>query len=297
MRHIDLFSGIGGFALAASWVWGDEHEIVTFCEKEEFPRKVLKKHWPDVPCVKDIHNFKGDDYGAVDLITGGFPCQPFSVAGKQRGAEDDRYLWPETLRVLQENKPRWFIGENVPGIINMALDDVLSSLESEGYETETLIIPACAVNAPHRRNRVWIVAYSTRECSHGGRNAGKARRNEFADSRSDVADTESIRLQRHRASRVKKSNSRQPQTQLKGRFSFMGDSECVGLDRKPWRRPGAQLADGCGWSIEPAVGRVANGIPGRMDRLRGLGNAIVPQVAAVIMTGIKEVEEVMPVED
>lgn len=161
MRHLDLFSGIGGFSLAASWVW-DDLEIVSFCEQDKFCQKVLKKHWPDVPIFDDIYTLKGDQFGAVDIITGGFPCQPFSVAGKQRGSEDDRYLWPEMLRVIKEAKPRWVVGENVTGIINLALDDVLASLENIGYETQAFIIPACGVDAPHRRDRVWIVAHSER---------------------------------------------------------------------------------------------------------------------------------------
>ena len=124
MRHIDLFSGIGGFALAASWVW-PSHDIVTFCEKDAYCQKVLKKHWPDVPICDDIFKMNGADYGPIDLITGGFPCQPFSCAGKQRGASDDRFLWPEMLRIIREAQPTWVVGENVPGIIGMALDQVL----------------------------------------------------------------------------------------------------------------------------------------------------------------------------
>jgi len=272
MRHMDLFSGIGGFALAASWVWGDEHEIVTFCEKEEFPRKVLKKHWPDVPCVEDIHNLRGDDFGTVDLITGGFPCQPFSVAGKQRGKEDDRYLWPETLRIIQESKPRWFIGENVAGIINLALDDVLASLESSGYSTETFIIPACAVDAPHKRNRVWIVANAIGD--------------QYRQSQSrSFGETEKLQ-EFYRA-----SNS--PTGEPCGTNPIWGTRDHNVGHRESWRRARAQLADGCQWAVEPAVGRVANGVSGRVDRLRGLGNAIVPQVAAVIMSGIKDVDRVL----
>ena len=159
MRHLDLFSGIGGFALAASWVW-PEHEVVAFCEQDQFCQKVLSKHWPDVPVNTDIHTLRGDEFGSIDLVSGGFPCQPYSVAGKRRGAEDDRALWPEMLRIIKEAKPTWVLGENVAGIIKMELDKVLSDLESIGYETRAFVIPACAVNAPHRRDRVWVVAYS-----------------------------------------------------------------------------------------------------------------------------------------
>lgn len=161
MRHLELFSGIGGFALAASWVWGKEHEIHSFVEIDPFCQKVLKKHWPNVPIVSDIKEYRHDGT-TIDLLTGGFPCQPFSVAGKQRGTEDDRWRWPEMFKVISEVKPRWIIGENVAGIVKMELDNCISDLEAEGYECQPFIIPACAVDAPHRRDRVWIVAYSTR---------------------------------------------------------------------------------------------------------------------------------------
>jgi DNA-cytosine methyltransferase len=153
--HLDLFSGIGGFALAAKW---NGFRTVGFCDNEPYAQAVLKKHWPDVAIHSDIREVRGDLYAGVTLLTGGFPCQPFSCAGKQRGKEDDRYLWPEMLRVIREAQPRWIIGENVAGIVNMALDQVHTDLEAEGYEVESIIIPACGVDAPHRRNRVWIMA-------------------------------------------------------------------------------------------------------------------------------------------
>ena len=156
ITHIDLFSGIGGFALAADWTWGKENVNHIFCEIEPFAQKVLKKHWPDAPIHSDIKEFKYD--GATPLIlTGGFPCQPFSVAGKQRGAEDDRALWPEMLRVIQETRPDWIIGENVSGFVKMGLDGCISDLEGLGYDVQPMVIPACAVGAKHRRDRVWII--------------------------------------------------------------------------------------------------------------------------------------------
>jgi DNA (cytosine-5)-methyltransferase 1 len=158
MRVLDLFSGIGGFSLGLERAG---MRTVAFCEVDKFCQQVLKKHWPDVPIHDDITQLDGKQYaGAIDLVCGGFPCQPFSVAGKQKGKNDNRYLWPEMLRIVSEAKPTWFIGENVPGIINMALEQVCVDLEAQGYEVQTLIIPACAVDAPHRRNRIWIVAYS-----------------------------------------------------------------------------------------------------------------------------------------
>lgn len=152
-----LFSGIGAmdYGLQRAGM-----KIAWQVEINDFCRAVLEKHWPDVPKYKDIREVKPDELEPVDLICGGFPCQPFSAAGKRRGTADDRYLWPEMFRVIKALRPRWVLGENVAGIVNLALDTVLSDLESEGYETATFIIPACAVGAPHRRDRVWIVAYS-----------------------------------------------------------------------------------------------------------------------------------------
>ena len=163
ITHLSLFSGIGGLDLAAEWAG---IHTVGQCEWAEYPAKVLEKHWPDVPRWKDIRTLTGDDFyertgrRTVDIISGGFPCQPFSVAGKQRGKEDDRYLWPEMVRVIKELRPTWVVGENVAGIIKMALSDILYELEACGYRTRTFLIPACAVGARHRRYRVAIVGYS-----------------------------------------------------------------------------------------------------------------------------------------
>ena len=156
MNVLDLFSGIGGFSLGLERAG---MKTIAFCEIEEFTRKVLHKHWPNVPIFEDIRKLHGSDITEpVDLICGGYPCQPFSCAGKRQGQADDRHLWPEMFRLIREIRPNWVIAENVAGHVNMGLDSVLSDLESEGYETTTFIIPACAVNAPHRRDRVWIIA-------------------------------------------------------------------------------------------------------------------------------------------
>ncbi|GAI01857.1 unnamed protein product, partial [marine sediment metagenome] len=128
---------------------------------DEYCQKVLRKHWPDVPIIGDIKDVKGEEYrGAATLITGGFPCQPVSVAGKRKGKADDRWLWPEMFRVIKDVKPPWVVGENVDGIIRLGLEDVLVDLEGEGYEVRVFNIPACGVYAPHRRYRVFIVANS-----------------------------------------------------------------------------------------------------------------------------------------
>lgn len=162
MTHGSLFSGIGGFDLAAEWMgW----ENVFHCEISEFPRKILKHHFPNSICYEDI---KKTDFtkhkGEIDVISGGFPCQPYSNAGKRRGKEDDRHLWPEMLRVIREVQPRFVLGENVSGLLTwnngMVFHEIITDLENEGYETQAFVIPACAANAPHRRDRIWFVAYS-----------------------------------------------------------------------------------------------------------------------------------------
>ncbi len=163
MTHASLFSGIGGFDLAAEW---SGFTNIFNCEWEEFPRKVLKHHFPNAEQYEDIHDFDATNYnGRIDILSGGFPCQPFSVAGQRKGSEDERYLWKEMLRVIGECKPRWVVGENVRGLCNwsngLVFEEVCSDLEAIGYSVQSFIIPACAVNAPHRRDRVWIVAQNT----------------------------------------------------------------------------------------------------------------------------------------
>lgn len=284
MRHLDLFSGIGGFALAASWVWGADHEIVSFCEIEDYPQRVLKKHWPDVPCHGDIKTIKGDSFGTVDLITGGFPCQPFSVAGKQGGSSDDRHLWPEMFRVIQEARPTWIIGENVAGLVNMVeFEQCFLDLESEGYQTQAFIIPACGVDAPHQRYRAFIVAnsgYWRRGDKWPPEERGNTQRKRPANNcqiggsskqSENVADPESYH---------KRRNTKQ----------IYGGREVSGQDKTGgYRGSGGELEAGR-WLPEPGVGRVANGIPSRVDRLKGLGNAIVPQCVVPIMQAIKELK-------
>lgn len=183
---LDLFSGIGGISLAAEWAG---IKTVAFCEIEPFCQKVLKKHWPEVHIFDDIKNLSADALRGrgintdIDIIAGGFPCQPFSVAGKQRGTKDDRHLWPEMLRIIKEVKPSWVIGENVIGFVDMALDTALSDLETIGYSAQSFIIPACSVNAPHRRDRIFIVANTDsnriNKCLQKSYMEGKLSKNSF----------------------------------------------------------------------------------------------------------------------
>ena len=173
VKHGSLFSGIGGFDLAAEWMgW----ENLFNCEWEEFPRKVLKHHFPNAKQYGDIREFNAATYaGRIDILTGGFPCQPYSTAGKRKGKEDERHLWPEMLRIVRECSPRWVVGENVRGLVNwnggLVFEEVCADLEAHGYSVQPFILPAAAVNAPHRRDRVWFVAHSNQR--NDGRTAGK----------------------------------------------------------------------------------------------------------------------------
>lgn len=244
MKSIELFAGIGGIALAAEWAG---IETVAFCERDTFCQKVLNKHWPNVPIFEDIFTLNRqvleeqgviEPDGTVDIVSGGFPCQPYSTAGSQKGREDDRDLWPEMFRIIQELKPTWVIGENVANFVNMELERTCSDLEREGYETQTFVIPACSVDAKHQRYRTFVVAH-----------------------------TSSIGLQRQRES-IKSFNPKE--------------------NRKREASEPLNVCESSEWAAEPGVGRVAHGIPNRMDRLRGLGNAVVPQQIYPIFKAIME---------
>ena len=175
MRVLDLFSGIGGFSIGLEKAG---FETVAFCEIEPYCRGVLERHWPDTPIYGDVKQLTGEQLRAdgivPDVIVGGYPCQPFSVAGRQRGEEDPRHLWPEVHRLIRELRPRWVVCENVSGHIKLGLDEVLSALEAEGYTVWPFIIPACSIDAPHKRDRVWIVAHS--DSSDDRRDAGTVRK-------------------------------------------------------------------------------------------------------------------------
>ena len=173
MKHklLDLFSGIGGFSLGAE---ANGIPTVAFVEKDPFCQKVLRKHWSNTPIISDIRTVKGEDYetDGVTIVSGGFPCQPFSQAGKRKGTDDDRYLWDETLRVVAETKPEWFIGENVDGLVNiqdgLVLRQVQDDLEKEGFQVQCLVVPASSIGAWHQRKRVWIIAHNVTNSKDSG---------------------------------------------------------------------------------------------------------------------------------
>ena len=172
MRLLDLFSGIGGFSYAAEKLVGG-YKTVAFCEMDEFCQKVLQKHWPKIPIYDDVRTLDATRLGRIDIVTGGYPCQPFSQAGKRQGEKDERHLWPEMLRIIKSCKPRYVVAENVAGHVNMGLDQVLTDLEDQGYTTRPIIIPACAKNAPHRRDRVWIIGELTTNTNNSGNRASR----------------------------------------------------------------------------------------------------------------------------
>lgn len=252
MKFISLFAGIGGFDVGLESIG---MEGVGQCEKDEYCSSILGMHWPDTPRWGDIRDMTGTEVkskcGKVNLICGGFPCQPFSHAGKRKGKDDDRYLWPEMLRVIDEVKPEWVLGENVAGIVNMALDTVLSDLDELGYDQQTFIIPACAVGAPHRRDRVWIVG---------------ARRGSFRKSpREGVEDLPPVERPLRWRDMVVETWEHEP---LMGQLAAgLPEEEFEGLEE--------------GWQDVP-VPRVAKGIPERVSKLKALGNAVVPPLVAEI---------------
>ena len=305
LKVIDLFSGIGGFALGLEST--GYFKTIQFVENEKWCQKILKKNFPEVPLHDDVKTFKG--YSA-DVVVGGFPCQPFSVAGKGKATQDDRHLWPDMFRVIKETKPTWVIGENVRNIVSisdgMVLEQVYLDLESEGYEVQSFIIPASAVNAPHQRYRTWIVAYTKSNISDGREHReyqetrDRQRETRGKSGTTDVEDTR--RALRSRAKFRKKNENEvgKGYANQSERSSKTPESDVADTDNSRWQEQWWQSSTQqkhqtfkCSgqWEFEPNVGRVANGIPNRVDRLKGLGNAIVPQIAYQIGMAIKEAHE------
>jgi len=371
LKILDLFSGLGGFSLGLERTGC--FKTIAFCDNNKFSKLILDKHWKGIKIYDDIREitkekFKTDGIESPDIITGGFPCQPFSVAGKQKGTSDDRHLWPEMFRIIKAFKPRFVIGENVRGIINIqdgvVFETVCTDLESEGYEVQPFIIPAAGVGAPHRRERVWIIAireesmvnsdnvrfkqYSTTEEEASRRRSsatfeptgsadmenarrtlqqrtefGKTNEDEIrkenaninqrssSSSESDVADTESERLQRSRGQESDRDinglqqNSKRIESEIRSesercgrtfRNEKLADTHSERLEgfrqgSREFNETSATTSRGeerqgnldqGWWSVEPNVGRVAHGVSGRVHRLRALGNSIIPQIAEEI---------------
>ena len=297
LTHFSLFTGIGGIDLAAEWAG---FETVGQCEWADYPTKVLEKHWPNVPRWRDIRSVTKQSVsdkgiGSIDIISGGFPCQPFSVAGNQKGKDDDRYLWPEMLRVIQELKPNWVIGENVPGIINMALEQVCSDLENEGYEVQSFIIPAAGVGALHRRKRIFILGYSKYD---GLSSIEELRSNEETGNKWGEKEQKKTRELEGTNRSIDVSSLHRCENGIK---QIVANTNSEGLERSTGtmvqgerkRLAGSDWGSSCNWwEVEPNVGRVANGISSRVDRLKCLGNAVVPQQVYPILQAIADIENV-----
>ena len=324
LKLLDLFSGIGGFSLGLEST--GQFETIAFVEKDEFCQKVLKKNFNNIPIESEVRNVKGDRYTA-DIITGGFPCQPFSVAGKRKGTADDRYLWDETIRIIRECKPRWFIGENVEGIINIqegvVLRQVCDDLEKEGFEVQCIVIPASGIGAWHQRKRVWILAYSKHNGSHRskgnetiessnqskewlsvrddkdvtnsqrmGCKEGSKKSKEFKGEAASNKSNNSIEGQSIRESSLSMDvpntgteglqghNSKQELSEQKLRLSTNQDDET----RETW------------WEAQSALCGVPNGLSYELDknranRIKSLGNSIVPLIARELGLAIIKAEE------
>ncbi len=333
MKVVDIFGGIGGFSLGLERAG---METVAFCDTDKKCRQVLKKHWPGVPQYNDVRTLtagqlKNDGITNIGLICGGYPCQPFSLAGKRDGEKDDRHLWPEIKRLLAEfidaGEPiPWCLFENVTGHISLGLDSVLSDLEALAYTCWPLVIPACAVGAYHRRDRVWIIARSN-ELANGKQYVNEAGTQPDDSEGTDIALANANDPRQHPDSRgwsgersfsprnnvgrsgenVADPNCREQS--LRGHNPGMGreqqsiqktSANSIGVELEereilPQREGQAErtisreaIERACEWETEPSVGRVVDGFPGRVDRLKQLGNSVVPQVAEEIGRAIME---------
>lgn len=282
MTHGSLFSGIGGFDLAAEWMgW----ENLFNCEWEEFPRKVLKHHFPNAKQYGDIKEFNATTYaGRIDILTGGFPCQPYSTAGKRKGKEDERHLWPEMLRIIRECSPRWVVGENVRGLASwnsgLVFEEVCADLETCGYSVQPFVLPACAVNAPHRRDRVWFVASDTN--SRGLEGATKVGRHGLNAERQggvgNASDTDGEFLEHRNGERAtgERTDQEKRTQSLNGARSW---------ETFPTEPPLCGRDDGLSKELDGIT------FPKwRKESIKAYGNAIVPQVALQIFKAIRAYE-------
>ena len=285
LNGLSLFSGIGGIDLAFTWAGG---HILAFCEIDKYCQKVLRKHWPDVPIFPDIHEINREvikNAGisqTIDIIYGGFPCQPFSVAGNKKGKDDTRYLWPEFSRVVREIRPSWVVGENVPGILSIAADTVCTDLEREGYEVGIWDYEAASVGAKHRRERIFFVA-----------NAGRALRQRISEERNvreAYEERTAIAAERPDSAPVPDTYSERCEEQ---RQSVKGEQAFAVAERSSGRELEPELCggfDGLSDFLDGSLSMIATGIPNRTNRLKALGNAVVPQQIYPIFRAIMECE-------
>jgi DNA (cytosine-5)-methyltransferase 1 len=312
MKHGSLFSGIGGFDLAAeSMGW----ENVFHCEWMPFPRKVLSHYWPQATSYHDITTTDFTVHrGQIDILTGGFPCQPYSAAGKRKGKDDDRHLWPHMLRCIREVRPRWVVGENVFGLVTwnagMVFEEVCADLESEGYSVQPFVLPAAAVNAPHRRDRVWFVAYHDGEL-HGDIAQGQSRHD------ASVQGAPSERIVANASGKRTRDERIQSDVAIGTIFNDIGDDrdatdaqsagsqgECKhrSWEVQPHGRSGRAIQTN--FEDFPTVAPICSGDDGlpheldgitfpkwRAESIKGYGNAIVPQVAMQIFRAIEQYEQ------
>lgn len=287
LRHFDVCSGIGGFSLG--FRWAALSEPVAFCEIDPYCQKVLAKNFPNIPIFNDVKELVNDRPESTrtipdhDILTSGYPCQPFSVAGQRRGEEDERNIWRFVFEIVKRKHPTWCVFENVYGHIAMGLDQVLHDMESEGYTTQTFVVPACSLNAPHKRDRLWIVCNLADTESEGLQGFNKrsptisTERDEITDigtkgsGDKDVANSKC--MGRESGTSVREELARE---ESHGKFNNRSTDGSAQERARSW------------WDVEPNVGRVAYGIPSRVDRLRGLGNAIIPAIAMQIGLSIKE---------
>ena len=320
MNHLDLCSGIGGWALAFREL---DINTVAFCEIDDYPQKVLKKNFPGIPIFNDLkeltydHIKKRTGVDCIDLVTCSYPCQPFSVAGKQKGEEDSRHLWPDTFRIVQECKPTWFVGENVGGHIKLGLDTVLEDLASIGYDTRTFVIPASSLGAWHQRKRIWIVGYS----EHNGSLASeKSRRNQEAAGRSsqgqnqaeqsqrasrpsnheNVSDTSSERSQGHNSKSSIDESQLGQSTHNDDETGTVSDTASSRLEEHGYGETEDAIkftTQENWWQTQSELCGVPDGVSygldkGRVGRIKGLGNAIVPQIAWFIGNAIVSAQNI-----
>ena len=302
MKHklLDLFSGIGGFSLGAE---ANGIPTVAFVEKDPFCQKVLRKHWSNTPIISDIRTVKGEDYetDGVTIVSGGFPCQPFSQAGKRKGTDDDRYLWDETLRVVTETKPRWFIGENVDGLVNiqdgMVLRQVQDDLEKEGFQVQCLVVPASGIGAWHQRKRVWIIGHNVSntigELSDGCSGTTRHSESELKGMVSDEAKNwNKVWSETERCDQQTESRGNVSDTTVKGleRHGSQSSDLQESKERQDNSDRGSQ-GQHTWWQTESKLRGIPHGISYELDkdranRIKALGNSIVPQIAYQLFKSI-----------